>query len=107
MEKLVALLYILMRDELPTGVIPKILNDLDQYSAKYDFTNKGLETYSRELVERIMAEKKLSKFDFPTDQAATAPELHLAFPSFTDDQINNAIKHGHSIDYINWVQDNY
>ena len=52
-EKLVALFYILMRDYVHVGDMTKIVIDLEQVINTFEFSNKFLEDYSRNLLERL------------------------------------------------------
>ena len=57
-ENLVTFLYMLMRDSLPTGEIERILEEVEKTkNQEVIFTAKGLETYARELSERILKDK--------------------------------------------------
>lgn len=53
-ERLTAVIFYLMRDHIPTGTIPEILQDLGE---KREFTYPGCEhlgAYARDLAERIL-----------------------------------------------------
>lgn len=62
-EAVVRLLYILMRDEVPCGVVAKILKEyVDHFDfPEVIFTNKHLEAYAREI------ERKLQPYNKPED----------------------------------------
>ena len=59
-ERVVMLLYLLMRDELPTGTVADLIKTVE--GARMDgvdfvhvqFTNKHLESMAREYVERML-----------------------------------------------------
>lgn len=57
-QRLVAFLYMIMRDELSTGKIVEVINKLDPkdgYSPDgYKFTNKHLEAMSVDYADRIV-----------------------------------------------------
>ena len=55
--KLTAFLYILMRDELPTGTVAGILqNHIRKLPAEgWIFTNRHLEAYAREIAAELVA----------------------------------------------------
>lgn len=58
-ERVVTLLYVIMRDRMPTGDVAKIMYD---YMAKagsqaVTFTNRHLEAYARDLVDRFMRKR--------------------------------------------------
>lgn len=50
-ERLVCLLYLLMRDELPTGAVCRIISDISGDS--FEFTNPHLEALARDYADRI------------------------------------------------------
>lgn len=52
-ERLVAVLYRLMRDHVPTGVIEQLLLDIRD-EEEFDFTNPHLEALARALATRIV-----------------------------------------------------
>jgi len=54
-DRLVALLYFIMRDEIPSGVLVEYINSIKNYQ-HFNFTNKHLEAMAREYAERILAE---------------------------------------------------
>lgn len=47
--KLVAFLYLLLRDSVPAGEIARLMKEADKGASGAEFTNKHLETYAREL----------------------------------------------------------
>ena len=58
LERLIAFLYILLRDQLPAGVVEEIMRDhidniIDELPVK--FSNKHLEAYAREIASRLLA----------------------------------------------------
>lgn len=83
-EKLVAFLYILMRDELVPGTVAKILHehveklDADLYIVRY--TNSFLEAYAREIAEKLVAPQGLVKPCFDIDEV-----LREGYPSVDSD----------------------
>jgi hypothetical protein len=53
-ERVVAVLYLLMRDEIPTGTLCKIITDMTEKSPDgYQFTNPHLEALARDYAGRI------------------------------------------------------
>lgn len=53
-NRVIALLYTLCRDELPTGTVTKIVNDIvDSRASSFDFTNKHLQALVEDLYERL------------------------------------------------------
>lgn len=52
-DKLVEVFYILMRDELPLGVLTRIVNGSQSNTNFSKFTNKHLETFARDLLSRL------------------------------------------------------
>ena len=55
-ERLVAFLYLLMRDEVVPGRIAQLLRDIRAVEPGAIYTNKHLEGYAREIADRIMSE---------------------------------------------------
>lgn len=55
-EKLVELLYLLMRDELPTGAVADLIKNHIEKDAATNrvFTAKPIEAYARELADRMV-----------------------------------------------------
>lgn len=60
-EKLVAFLYMLMRDEVVPGVVARIAQEIDGHAAigsititpRFSFSNPHLEAYATELAKRL------------------------------------------------------
>lgn len=53
-ERLVCFMYLLMRDELPTGTVCKMLTDIGEADGKeFTFTNPHLEALARDYANRI------------------------------------------------------
>ena len=52
-ERLVCFMYLLMRDELPTGTVCKIVTDIDEAGEEFQFTNPHLEALARDYANRI------------------------------------------------------
>ena len=53
-ERLQAFLYLIMRDEMPTGVVANIVKDIENFKGDhYVFTNKHLAAYAHELCGRL------------------------------------------------------
>lgn len=50
-EKLVAFLYLLIRDKVPMGDVSQIVNDLNYHS--FQFTNPHLEAMARDFAIRL------------------------------------------------------
>lgn len=53
-EKLVGMLYILMRDDLVPGRVEKLVQDGENHPPPYKFSNPHLEAYARELAARLV-----------------------------------------------------
>lgn len=54
-ERLQAFLYLMMRDELPLGVVAKIVKDIEKFEGDHCvFTNKHLAAYAQDLCNRLM-----------------------------------------------------
>lgn len=53
-ENLVAFLYLLMRDELPTGRVVSVINMLGESEINAIYTNKNLEAMARDYAERLI-----------------------------------------------------
>ena len=60
-DRLVAFLYLLMRDELPTGRVVTIINELNKDATSYKFTSKHLAAYATELADRLLEAPEGSK----------------------------------------------
>jgi hypothetical protein len=57
-ENLVAFLYMLMRDSLPTGEVARLVVEVEKTKGQeIAFTSKGLEAYARELSDRLLSDK--------------------------------------------------
>lgn len=62
-ENLVAFIYILGRDELPLGVITKLVKEIKGMHGhlldpqEVDFSNKHLEAYAKEMVNILLEEE--------------------------------------------------
>ena len=53
-ERLVAFLYLIMRDELPTGTVCKTITDITENDATgFQFTSPHLEALARDYANRI------------------------------------------------------
>ena len=54
-ERLVCFLYLLMRDELPTGTVCRIIQEFTECSdpTGFEFSNPHLETLARDYADRI------------------------------------------------------
>lgn len=53
--RLIAFLYLMLRDQLPAGVIEKIMvEQVDTLTQEPKFSNPHLEAYARELSERLL-----------------------------------------------------
>ena len=56
-ERLVVFLYVLMRDELPTGTVCRIIQEFscpkNASDDEYEFTNPHLEALARDYADRI------------------------------------------------------
>lgn len=53
-ERLVCLLYELLRDELPAGVVERLVRSaVEVNGVPPTYTNKHLESYAREIVKRL------------------------------------------------------
>ena len=58
-NKLVTFLYLLMRDELPCGVVENIVQDLENTGKDYFVLSNGyLADYAYEIAERLLNNKK-------------------------------------------------
>jgi hypothetical protein len=54
-DRIVAFLYLLMRDHLPTGDIVKLVNEIAVHKNKeFEFTSTCLFMYATELMQRLM-----------------------------------------------------
>jgi hypothetical protein len=54
-DRIVALLYLLMRDHLPTGNIVALVNEIANHKNKeFQFTSAALQMYATELTQRLM-----------------------------------------------------
>jgi len=58
MDKLVCFLYLLMRDELPTGVVERLIAEVERPKGKLSFSYSSLELakYAEMLAARLRAE---------------------------------------------------
>lgn len=56
-QGLITFFYLLMRNELPTGKIASIVKEIEAMpdGDEIVFTNKHLEAYAREIVDRLKA----------------------------------------------------
>lgn len=63
-EHLATFLYLLMRDELPTGKVARIIQEVEKNKSHFDveFSNRNLSGMAREYAERIL------KADAPTPE---------------------------------------
>jgi len=55
-ENLVSLLYLIMRDEIPTGIVAAKVKEIEECLSRKNvpiLTNKHLEAYARELIKRL------------------------------------------------------
>lgn len=59
-EKLKCFLYLLMRDELPCGVIARIVKDLPG-KTRLTYSNEGLARYAEEVMQELLIGKKEPK----------------------------------------------
>ena len=58
-NKLVTFLYLLMRDELPCGVVERIVQELENTGKDYFVLSNGyLADYAYEIAERLLKNKK-------------------------------------------------
>lgn len=101
MEKLVCLLYLLLRDELPAGTLAKKLDEVSKVEGQPAYTNMHLENYARDIATRLFSIETLEQ------QQTRRQELKIAFPDMSENQIENAINYNHSIDYIEQVRHMY
>ena len=53
MNKLQIFLYLLMRDELPTGKVARLIQEVEKVSEQPSFTNGHLAEMAREYEERL------------------------------------------------------
>jgi hypothetical protein len=53
-ERIVSLLYTLMRDLLPAGVMEQQVRDIERCPGPYQFSNEQLRDYARQLTVRIV-----------------------------------------------------
>jgi len=56
-NKIVTFLYLLMRDELPCGVVERIVQELENTGKNYFFSNGYLADYAYEIAERLLTNK--------------------------------------------------
>ena len=59
-SKIVALLYRLMRDKIPTGELERLVIDIENCDDEFIFTNGWLAEYAKCLEERLTIESGLS-----------------------------------------------
>ena len=60
--KLKCFLYLLMRDELPCGVVARIVQEISKSGKKiFIYSNKGLAEYADEVTRELIEEKELDK----------------------------------------------
>jgi hypothetical protein len=57
-DKMVAFLYLLMRDHLPTGEVAEIVMDLEKRGGSYNFSNGWLAKYAVDLTKRLYKKPK-------------------------------------------------
>lgn len=55
-ERLVGLLYTLLRDAIPPGRLEVLVRDEEENPPPYKFSNPHLEAYARELAQRVLAD---------------------------------------------------
>jgi hypothetical protein len=58
-ERLVAFLYRIIRDDIVSGRIELHMNEIDKhndYNYEFDYSNEDLEQYCRKLVKRLVKE---------------------------------------------------
>lgn len=56
-ERLVGLLYTLMRDDVVPGRMEFLVQDAEKHGPPYEFCNSHLEAYARELAQRVLSDK--------------------------------------------------
>lgn len=56
LDKLVAFVYLLVRDYVPAGQIGTILAQMKDWQGPITFSNKFLEEYAKDVVERLINE---------------------------------------------------
>jgi hypothetical protein len=55
-EKVVVLLYLLIRDHLPAGEVIKVVNDIRDMQEEITFTNKDILSLASSLADRLRTE---------------------------------------------------